>query len=399
MNEFLQETYKRLLSSVSIVKHRYLFHQLNMNERLTGIIGARGVGKTTLMLQFIKQKLENPEQAFYVSADSIYFNEYRLIDFVKELYEIDGIRIFFIDEIHRYPNWNQELKNIYDAFPEIHLVFSGSSSIDLVKGSYDLSRRAKLFYLQGLSFREYLYFVTHIEYPVVTYEDILMQPTVVDNLAQIPRLKGHFQDYLAHGYYPFQLQDSQSLYEKLLQIIDKTIYEDIADFYKLKTENLSHFKKILNFLGTIPPGEFSINNLARNLHIDHKTAEHYLQILSETGLARLVILGEGGNQLLRKPSKAFIHNTTLFSAINSFLNKPISIGALRELFFLQSFINKTVFYSKLGDYQINHHYFEVGGKNKSSRQLQQAEQGWIVKDDILYSSKAVLPLYLFGFLY
>lgn len=402
MNTFLQDTYNRLLTTVSTDRHRYLYEQFHINNQLTGIIGARGVGKTTLMLQYIKEKLADQKNVFYVSADNIYFNEHTLLAFVTELYEVNGIEIFFIDEIHRYANWNQELKNIYDSFPMIKVIFSGSSSIDLVKGSYDLSRRAKLFHLDGLSFREYLYFTTGLEAAVISYADLLAHPAkIAAELAAVPQLKGHFQHYLESGYYPFQLQDTQLLYEQLQNIIDKTIYEDIANFYNLKTANLSYFKRILNFLASIPPGEITINNIAHNLQIDNKTTDAYMQMLTEANLVRMVSVAEGGNQLLRKPSKIFIHNTTLLSALNHYLNVPVSKGTLRELFFLQalSTAGHTVFYSKIGDYQVNNHYFEIGGKNKSSKQIATHENAWRVLDDILHPAHGVLPLYIFGFLY
>ena len=170
MIQFLHETYERLLEGVGTNTHRYLFEQFHLDNRLTGLIGPRGVGKTTLMLQYIKEKIVNKKNVFYVSADNIYFSDNTLLGFVNELFQTEDIDCFFIDEIHKYPNWNQELKNIYDSFPNVKLIFSGSSSIDLVKGSYDLSRRAKLFYLHGLSFREYLLFSTQNNYPVITYE-------------------------------------------------------------------------------------------------------------------------------------------------------------------------------------------------------------------------------------
>jgi predicted AAA+ superfamily ATPase len=402
MIPFLHDTFKRLLGEVKVETHRYLFDSFHINNRLTGIIGPRGVGKTTLMLQFIKEKLTNNEKVMYVSADSIYFSDHTLVDFVNDLYQQEGIDHFFIDEIHKYPNWNQELKNIYDAFPRIKIIFSGSSSIDLVKGSYDLSRRGKLFRLHGLSFREFLSFTEGQSYPVITLENILNNPQETSDIfSQIPRLKGLFKDFLLTGYYPFLLESPTDYYEKLLNVIDKSIYEDIAKFYNLKTPNLVYFKRILNFLASIPPGETNINNLARNLQIDHKTTEHYLIILSEAGLIRFVSVPDGGNRGLQKPLKIFINNTTLLSALNYYVAEPLAIGTVRELFFLQSLMDAEhpVYYSSIGDYKVNEYCFEIGGKNKTNRQIKAAAASFLVKDDILHPSQGVLPLYLFGFLY
>ena len=399
---FLREIYQGLLEDVVLDKHRYLFDQIDLKNRLMGIVGARGVGKTTLMLQLIKQKLPQGRKAFYVSADNIYFQKKTLFEFVSELYRYENIDSFFIDEIHRYQNWNQELKNIFDSFPKINVVFSGSSSIDLVKGSYDLSRRAKLYTLYGLSFREYLNFFHDIKESAVSFDDLMNRAEdVATPFSKIPKLLGYFQEYLSHGYYPYYAEDPTSYYERIHQTIDKAVYQDIANFYQLKTQNLVYFKRILNFLATIPPGDFSVNKLAKNLHIDNKTAHLYLEILEEILLVRAVNIREGGNKLLRVPVKVFIDNTTLLTALNSYLGESLNMGTVRELFFLQALSNAKlpVFYSKVGNYSVENKVFEIGGKNKTRSQLKAVENAIVVKDGILQPSHNTLPLYLFGFLY
>jgi predicted AAA+ superfamily ATPase len=400
--EFLKDTFIRLLADTQTDKHRYIFDTFNINSRLTGIIGPRGVGKTTVMLQYIKEKLGNSKQVFYASADNIYFSSNTLLGLVDTLYQTEGVHYFFIDEIHKYPNWNQELKNIYDSFPNVYVVFSGSSSLDLVKGSYDLSRRATLFHLEGLSFREYLNFTANIIQPVITLDELLNEThDIAANLAKIPRLKGHFNEYLLTGYYPFVFEDPQNFNDKLLNIIDKSIYEDIAKFYNLKTQNLIYFKRILNFFASIPPGEHSINNLAKNMQIDFKTTEHYLSILTDVGLTRFIYPPDGGSRGLQKPAKMFINNTTLLNIINQALGEPLSIGTVRELFFIQSVSNARIplFYSSVGDYTVEKNHFEIGGKNKSNKQIKNTKNSYLVKDDILHPSTGVLPLWIFGLLY
>ena len=166
-------TYKRLLQSINYKHHRYIYDEFNINNRLTGLIGSRGTGKTTLLLQYIKEKIENKDECIYASIDNIYFSKNLLIDFVNELYEDYGIRYFFFDEIHKYPNWNQELKNIYDSYPDVKLVFSGSSSIDLIKGTYDLSRRGVLYRINGMSFREYLLFNDIADIETISLKELL----------------------------------------------------------------------------------------------------------------------------------------------------------------------------------------------------------------------------------
>ncbi len=398
----LRLIYHRLVEQVSMDFHRYLFASFNTSNRLTGLIGARGVGKTTLLLQFIKEHYPNLNNTIYVSADHIYFERVSLYEFIENLYLTEGVSIFFIDEIHKYANWNQEIKNLYDGFPNISIVFSGSSSLDLVKGSYDLSRRAKLYHLAGMSFREYLNFHASLQIQPILLTELLENTQQLDRVfPHINKIKGYFQDFLQNGFYPFMLEDPLSYYEKLLRVIDKTIYEDIANFYKLKTENLHHFKKILGFIVTIPPGKLSIHNLAKNLSIDDKTASNYLTILHETNLIRLIFANAKGNQILRKPEKIFIENTNLHYALSNKINSILEIGAVRELFFLQSLCHAEhdVFYSDIGDFVVHDILFEVGGKNKTRHQVKSQAQAFLVKDDTLISGPQMIPLYYFGFLY
>jgi predicted AAA+ superfamily ATPase len=282
-------TTKRLLHHCSYPHRRYLMDRFEINGRLTGLIGPRGTGKTTLMLQTIQDKIEDPDRCIYLSLDHIYFNKHDLIVVVQDLIERYHIRYFFLDEVHKYADWNQVLKNIYDSFPDVFVVFSGSSSIDLIKGSYDLSRRAVLYALPGMSFREYLLFHGVAEIPAISLKDLTRNPSVLDPIVMsIPKLRGHFRDYLGHGYHPFSLEDKATYQQKLLRVLDKTIYEDISHFYSLKTGSLANIKKILVYLATIPPGNLNRNNIAKHMGLDHKTVHHYLSILAETTLIQLI---------------------------------------------------------------------------------------------------------------
>ena len=407
MIELLKETYERLITQVQTKRYRYLYPQFQINDRLTGLIGARGVGKTTLMLQYIKNHLYHDKKTIYFSADQTYFNTNSLLGLVNQLFNEEGLTIFFIDEIHKYKfgDWSQEIKNIYDSFPTIKIIFSGSSSLDLIKGSYDLSRRAKLFHLHGMSFREYLNFKTDTDIPAVAFAELMEHYQDYNaEWSSIPKLTGHFKEYLISGYYPFlfENEDLISYYEKISQVINKTIYEDISQFYSLKTNYLVHLGKILNFLATIPPGQLNIHNLAKNLSIDDKTTFNYLTILNEVGLVRAVYPKENGNPSLRKPEKILINNTTLLAAICYSIGKPVDQGMIRELFFLQSLSSAgvPVFYSKEGDYCTQEYIFEIGGKNKTNRQIKHAgDKAYLVKDNMLIATRNEIPLYYFGFLY
>ena len=231
MFRFLTETFHRLLDGLSFSQTRYLYADFQLRNRLTGLAGPRGVGKTTLLLQYIKNELKD-QKCFYFSADSIYFQKENLLQFVRDLHQIEGIQIIFIDEIHKYHGWDQELKNIYDSFPSLKVVFSGSSMLDLVAGSHDLSRRAKLYRLDGLSFREYLNFTLDLKLEPLPWEDLLQGSG--KNWEQIvPRILPHFETYCKQGYYPFVFEDPHSYHEKVTRIIDKTISEDIIVLKRL----------------------------------------------------------------------------------------------------------------------------------------------------------------------
>jgi uncharacterized protein len=397
----LKMIFRRLVDNVRLDHYRFLYDEFELGSRITGLIGARGVGKTTMLLQIIKNKYQE-QPVFYFSADHVYFQKITLYELIEDMHLNEGTKTFFIDEIHKYKNWNQELKNIYDGFPDIKIIFSGSSSIDLIKGSHDLSRRARLYHLPGMSFREHLNFNSHLDLPTISFNELMANHQKLDNvLLNTPKIKGYFKDYLKQGYYPFQDEDPLGYYEKILAVIDKTIYEDIANFYNLQTANLQHLKKILSFLASIPPGRTSVHNIAKNLSIDDKTVLSYLNNLSSAGLIQLLLPAESGLKGSRRPEKIFLNNTNLQYALEGKINGDVEIGTIRELFFIQNLKNakQEIFHSKIGDYSNGNHIFEIGGKNKGSKQIKGVEKAFLVKDDILVSSKNEIPLMLFGFLY
>ncbi len=403
MYRFITETFHRLVDSLTLTQTRYLYSSFNLRNRLTGLIGSRGVGKTTLLLQYIKNELFKEGKSYYFSADLVYFQQTSLLKFVSDLHLIEGYRIIFIDEIHKYQGWNQELKNLYDAFPSLKIVFSGSSMLDLIEGSHDLSRRAKMYRLHGLSFREYLNFTLDLNLKPISFQEILKDTTSsLNQLKEVNRIIPHFEDYLKIGYYPFVFEDPHSYYEKVSRVIDKTVFEDIANYYNLKTPNLQYFKRLLTYLASIPPGDLNIHNLAKSLGIDHKTVENYVSILGSVGLIREMRPYEGGSSGIRKPSKILLNNTNLIHTLQQYLGQQPSKGMERELFFIQSLQNANIeiFYSKQADYRTRQTVFEIGGRNKNKDQLKTIkEPSYLVKDDIIHPLKGEIPLFLFGFLY
>lgn len=401
MDAFLQETFERLLDRTDLGFKRYLYPRFQLS-RLTGLIGPRGVGKTTLMLQYIKEHFSSNQKAFYFSADSIYFRQGTLLNFINDLYNLEGYRFFFIDEIHQYVGWSQELKNLYDSFPDIKIIYSGSSMLELVKGSYDLSRRAKLYHLAGMSFREYLNFINNSDIQPIALSALLDDPKRFNQLGNIDTVMGHFKKYLATGYYPFVFEESHTYYERVMRIIDKIIFEDIPSYFDLKTHNLHFFKKILSYLATIPPGEVNTNNIAKNMNIAHQTVFNYLTILEGVGLIQLVYPFEGGNQYLRKPQKIFLHNTTLLYTLQQFVAEDLNKGTLRELYFIQALrdANQEVYYSKEADYRTKEFIFEIGDKNKTNKQIAHLDSSaFLVKDDVLMAGQQTIPLLFLGFAY
>jgi uncharacterized protein len=395
--------YKRLLQSIKYDNYRYIYQDFNIQNKLTGLIGPRGTGKTTLLLQYINEKIENKDKCIYVTLDHIYFANTLLTDFVNELYEVYGIKIFFFDEIHKYPNWNQELKNIYDSYPDIKIIFSGSSSIDLIKGSYDLSRRGVLYRLEGLSFREYLIFKKIANIEPIKLDNLLEDKSKYEKeINKIEKIRGYFKNYLQKGYYPYIFENENVYYEKLLSIIEKIIFEDISNFYRLKTENLYYFKKILAYISSIPPGELNYNNIAKTIGLDNKTIHTYINILNETGLVELVRSNKTGSNLLKQKEKIYLNNIDVYGAITKEIGIQPQIGSIREIFFIKMIKNANykIFYSDIGDFEVNGSYFEIGGKNKSINQIKNyLDKSFLVKDDIMFGSKYEIPLYLFGFIY
>lgn len=403
MKSQIIEIHHRLVDQIPTNSHRSFFHSFKPEGRLSGIVGARGTGKTTIMLQYLKEKVADPSKALYMSADHFFFAENSLYEFIDEQYKNEGRNLFFIDEIHKYGRWNQELKNIYDSYPDITIVFSGSSSIDLISGSYDLSRRALLHYLPGMSFREYLHFETGEKFETITIRKLIDDhQKLSQNYSKLPRLLGHFKNYLERGYYPFAFEEGETFLRRLHSVIEKTIYEDIASYYSLRTENITTLRKMITFFTTIQPGEISINGISKSLKIDNKTTEKFLEILLSTGLLRKVGVNKSGAALVRTPDKIFLNNCAMYYALSNDIGIDCRIGTVRECFFLSMLqnIGEKIFYSKKGDYTVGNLCFEIGGKGKKFTQIKDIPDSYLVKDGLLLSGgKREIPLWLFGFLY
>lgn len=382
---------------------REQFNQFVAAEHVCGIIGARGIGKTTFLLRHAIESGAKKREALYVSADNIFFLENSLVDLAHYLYKQTLTRLLFIDEIHKYPNWRQELKNIVDTFPSIRVFFSGSSMIDLVQGKYDLSRRVILHRLCGLSFREYLQLSHGIALPKFTLEEILSSHLQIAQSLQITGVLRHFAEYLRVGYYPFFKGYSQDRdkFQALDNSVQMTIYEDIATLHSLKTSTLAVIEKLYKFVLNSSPGELNASKLSNALDKDFESVSNYLKYLEQAGLIRFLYSGNSGQASLRNPVKMYPENTNLIHAAYLPLAQDQAKGKIRETFVVNQIQNveKAVFYSNVGDFEVDDYVFEVGGKAKKRRQICNEKNGYILADDLIVGSKGTIPLYLFGLLY
>jgi len=381
---------------------RKVFQRINLDNFATGIVGSRGIGKTTFLLKHAIDNGAREGRALYVSADNLYFLNNPLFELVDQLYKETDVRLLCIDEIHKYPNWNQELKNIIDTYPEFRILFSGSSTIDLIHAKYDLSRRVTLFTLHGLSFREYLEIKLQKEFPVLSLNELIKNHATFASKIDDQILK-HYQEYLRVGYYPFfsSFTQEREKFQAIENTTQKTIYEDIGTLHALKTPTLLLIEQLFKFVINSAPGELSAYKLAHNLGKDFESITTYLRYLQEAGLIRFIYSQSTGHAALRKPVKMFPENTNLIFASYLPVKQDKVIGKIRETFVINQLqnANLSVFYSEKGDFKVEDFIFEVGGSSKTSKQIKGLENSYILADGILVGRSRQIPLYLLGFLY
>lgn len=380
----------KLLSQVDTTFIRYAYHTINWQNRLLGLIGPRGVGKTTLVLQYIKSNL-NKQQTLYVTAEDFYFAKNRLTD-LADVFVKSGGKYLFIDEIHKYPDWSKELKLIYDYHQDLKVVFTGSSVLDIKKGSADLSRRAVVYTMQGLSFREYLHLFHQIHVPKFTLDEIVKHQVEV---SQIPHPLPLFADYLKNGYYPFAREDDFGL--KLQQVVNQTLEVDIPTYAEMNVSTGRKLKQLLAIVAQSVPFKPNMTKIAEMLNISRNNISDYLLYMEEAGMLAQLRSDTKGVRGLGKIDKVYLDNTNL---VYNLANDNENTGNIRETFFLnQTRINHQVVSSTFGDFTIDNMDFEVGGKNKGLKQIQTAEKGFVVKDDIERGYINVIPLWHFGLMY
>lgn len=370
--------------------HRYMYDRVIWEDRMIGIIGPRGVGKSTMVKQFI---LSHPDRQdwLYVSADHTYFSSSTLTDLADEFVK-EGGRYLVIDEIHKYHGWSRELKQIYDSHAGLNVIFTGSSILDIKKGSADLSRRVLIFEMQGLSFREYLKLFKNIDLPVYALDEILAHKvTLPSDIHPLPL----FREYLTRGYYPFCSLPGYDI--RLQQVIAQTMEVDIPQFAGMNVSTARKLRKMLDIISKMAPFKPSFMNLATELKVSKNDVPDYMLYLEQAGMIGQLRDDTGGIRGLGKVEKVYIDNPNLMNVLAG--DEP-NKGNMRETFFFnQMRVSNDVISSRISDFRIGDITFEVGGPKKGKKQLAGAETGIVVRDDIEYGYHEFVPLWQFGLNY
>jgi predicted AAA+ superfamily ATPase len=400
MLEDLYEIHNEIMSTIPRSGERYLYSQINWESSGLCITGDRGVGKTTMICQDLLRRYRTPHRALYISADHIKVLSLGLVNIAKRHFEMGG-QALYIDEVHKYPDWSVEIKNILDTYKKHQIVFSASSSLDLNKSKGDLSRRVVYHKLLGFSFREYLAFAEGKDLPVLALEELFENHLQIASKLEIPLILKYFKDYLNYGYYPFFLEGVEDFFPKLSNVIEKVLFEDIAVVYNLKQTTLPVLKKIVWLVATSNGLIPNIDKMSKNLSVSRELVYNCLEYLNHSGLLNDVLHPGKGNNLVRKPGKLYLNNSNLLSTINRNLKHDYDVGSVRETFFVNQMNNmhKIRLHDK-GDFLVDDQWIlEIGGKNKNDYQVRNQPHAFLVLDDLKTGFDQKIPLYLFGFLY
>ena len=384
--EFMRE--QLAITSLDFV--RYTYTEIDWSLRMFGIVGPRGVGKSTLVKQHIIFEKEN-QKALYISADHSYFAQHTLSEVASSWIKEGGTHLY-IDEIHKYENWSTELKNIYDGHPTLYVVFTGSSVLDLLKGQADLSRRAVMYTMQGLSFREYLEMFHSIKMPKYTLEEVLGNKV---DATILPHPLPLFRQYLKDGYYPFSIEGAFRL--RLEQIITQTLESDIPQYASLSISTGRKLRRLMGIVAQSAPFKPDYSSIANAIGVSRNVLPDYFLYMERTGMIGQLRDETGGLRSLGKVDKIYLDNTNMMYVLGT---DSANTGNIRETFFYnQTRLVSDVISSKVSDFVIGDHTFEVGGKKKRAKQIEDVPNGHIVKDDIEYGHGITIPLWAFGLLY
>ncbi len=398
MNDLYERFRKKILQTPTHFIRGFM-SEVNWDARLIGIKGARGVGKTTLLLQYIQLNLStNLDEVLYVSLDSLAFRGKTLLGLADEFVR-NGGKYLFLDEVHKYPDWSQELKNIYDDHLELKVVFTGSSLLEILNARSDLSRRAVVYHMQGLSFREYIELETGLTLQKYTLEQVLYHhQDISTDINKIIKPFRYFNHYLRHGYYPFYREQIELYDQKLEEVMNMILEIELPLLRGVDIGLVPKIKQLLSIITESVPYVPNIASLSQKMNIHRTTLMTYLYYLEEVGLTIHIQKEAKGNSKLQKPSKIFLGNTNIMYVLSPMY---ANIGNVRETFFAnQVGYRHQISYHEKTDFLVNQNYaFEIGGKEKSNKQIAGMEHAFIAADDIEFGHHNKIPLWLFGFLY
>lgn len=394
----LYRTSVRLVGQTTSSFHRYLYDKINWASRLVAIKGARGVGKTTMMLQSIKERFaEHPQRALYVSLDNLWFANHSLTEVVEYHYTHGGTHLF-IDEVHKYPSWQTLVKNIYDEYPDLHVAFTGSSMLKIDNSKADLSRRMSDYTLHGLSFREFLSFEVGVDVPVISLEELLIDHVrIAMQLSSRTKILPLFESYLEYGYYPFYKEETDDFGERLKKTVYAVLNEDVPAIEEITYPTVQKLQRMLMILAERVPQTPKMNELYAILETTREQGLKMLGLLQRAALLQLLSTETREFHHLLKPDKIYLNNPNLMYALTTHPDK----GTLRETFFInQMSAVADVSYPRKGDFLINSKYlFEVGGKNKTFDQIKGLPDSFLAVDNIETGYGDRIPLWMFGLLY
>ena len=398
MEQLFADFYRLLERYSEFTQMRYLYNEINWDNRLILIRGPKGAGKTTMIMQHIQRTFPDKSKVLYCSVDHLWFASHTLLDLAEYAYTHDISHIFF-DEIHKYQNWSQEIKNIYDSYPKLHVVVTGSNALEISRQKYDLARRCRIYTMLGLSFREYLKLEGVADLPVLSLEEIVSNH--INLSAEITIKKNikvllYFERYIKEGYYPFYKDETTNYYDRLSQVIDTIIFNEIPAVSKLEYESVYKVKPLLAILAQQNPYTLNISALGKTLNASRNVLLKLLDLLNQAALIRRLYADDGWAQI-NKPEKILFNNTNLMYA----LSPNADTGTLRETF-CASMLAKghKIAMPQKGDLLVDKSLlFEVGGRAKGYKQIANIPQSYVVTDDTEMGFENKIPMWLFGFLY
>lgn len=398
MEQLFADFYRLLERYSEFTQMRYLYDEINWDNRLILIRGPKGAGKTTMIMQHILRTFSDKSKVLYCSVDHLWFASHTLLDLAEYAYTHEISHIFF-DEIHKYQNWSQEIKNIYDSYPKLHVVVTGSNALELSRQKYDLARRCRVYTMQGLSFREYLKLEGVADLPVLSLDEIVSNH--INLSAEITIKKNikvllYFERYIKEGYYPFYRDETTNYYDRLSQVIDAIIFNEIPAVSKLEYESVYKVKPLLAILAQQNPYTLNISALCKTLNASRNVLLKLIDLLDQAALIRRLYADDGWAQI-NKPEKILFNNTNLMYA----LSPNADVGTLRETF-CASMLAKghKIAMPQKGDLLVDKHLlFEVGGRTKGYKQIANIPESYVVTDDTEMGFENKIPMWLFGFLY